>query len=394
MIQMYENNNMANIFFIIYFPSFLIYHILLAYDIITPFLGGYSVIITLVLFVPTLKLLINFDKKVVCLFSKKDIFFYSFLIYFLIILVFNFIKGTNETILLEHAIVIIEFLVVYLIFRTFNLTDRKVLIFSYLIFLIVPFFTLNVLDKFQGNVKSIATYQDIAFFYNIILIVLLVNTEKSYKRFFIYIFSFVFLYLLGSRSEFISLFLIFFLNEFYISKNRFLFLMVLFSIFMIVLLIVFINIDKIIEILPDSRVKYIISTGLSLDASNVERNQFLDAGLQIINSNVIFGAYASYKPGNYIHNIFSAWVDLGIIGFINIFVFIFYSLFYVNRFVIIKHIKNKYLHFLFLVTYLVIFMVFFLKNFIYLGIPIMWAIFASISQNKFQRSEVYVKTLK
>lgn len=381
---MYKNNKMANIFFIMYFPSFLIYHIFLAYDIITPFLGGYSIIITLILFVPTLKLLINFNKRVVCLFDKKDIFFYSFLIYFLIILVFNFIKGKNETILLEHGIMILEFLVVYLIFRTFNLTDKKVLIFSYLIFFIVPFFILNVLNKFQGNVKYIATYQDIAFFYSIILILLLVNTEKFYKRYFIYILSFVFLYLLGSRSEFVFLFLIFFLNEFYISKNRLLFFMVLFSVCMIGCMVLFFNFDKIIETLPDSRVKYIISTGLSLDGSNIERNQFFDAGLQVINNNVIFGAYASYKSGNYIHNIFSAWVDLGIIGFVVINIFIFYSFFYINKVVILKQQKDKYLHFLFLVTYLVVFMVFFFKNFIYLGIPIMWAVLVKISQNKFK----------
>jgi hypothetical protein len=37
---------------------------------------------------------------------------------------------------------------------------------------------------------------------------------------------------------------------------------------------------------------------------------------QTISASPIFGDYASYTPGHYAHNILSAWVDLGLFGFV------------------------------------------------------------------------------
>jgi hypothetical protein len=55
---------------------------------------------------------------------------------------------------------------------------------------------------------------------------------------------------------------------------------------------------------------------LAIDESSTIRKELsLDAWATII-KNPISGAFASYEPGHYAHNILSAWVDLGLIGFI------------------------------------------------------------------------------
>ena len=374
--MMLVNKNNFTIFFIMYFPSFLIYHFLLAYEIIEPFLGGYLVLTTLILFIPSILSLISFKRKTIVAFSLEDKLFYIFLIFFSLMLVINFIKGANEIIVLQHILVIIEFAVVYLIFRYINLIDKKIFFLSYLIVFSFPFLVLPVVDKFNGDIKFIATYQDIGFFYIIITMILLVNIKKSYTRFFIYICCLLYLYLLGARSEFAFMFIIFFLNELYLSKKKFLFLFIFLVILILILLFISVNFDKIIEVMPDSRIKYIFISGLELDQSQVERNQLLNEGLDTINNYWIFGNYASYNPGYYIHNILSVWVDLGIIGFSFILFLIITPFIYINKLVFIKKIVNEFVHFLFFLSFLVILMIFFLKSFTYLGLPIMWSIFA------------------
>jgi O-antigen ligase len=65
---------------------------------------------------------------------------------------------------------------------------------------------------------------------------------------------------------------------------------------------------------PESRVWELFDLSQSSSAS--ARHELTEHALRTIAENPVLGAYASYPPGGYSHNILSAWVDLGIFGFI------------------------------------------------------------------------------
>jgi hypothetical protein len=59
---------------------------------------------------------------------------------------------------------------------------------------------------------------------------------------------------------------------------------------------------------------------LSNSTSHLARELLFENGLDIISNNLIFGSYGAYTDidgiGSYPHNLTSAWVNLGILGFI------------------------------------------------------------------------------
>jgi hypothetical protein len=73
------------------------------------------------------------------------------------------------------------------------------------------------------------------------------------------------------------------------------------------------------NILPDSRILELFE--LSISASALDRAHLTDVALVTISQNPLLGSYGSYfvtesDVGSYAHNLLSAWVNLGFIGFI------------------------------------------------------------------------------
>ena len=69
---------------------------------------------------------------------------------------------------------------------------------------------------------------------------------------------------------------------------------------------------------PQSRFKQLF-VAIQEDASFIERSVFNRYGLSLIADNPLVGAYGMYVHlnggGSYPHNLLSAWVNLGILGF-------------------------------------------------------------------------------
>jgi O-antigen ligase len=83
----------------------------------------------------------------------------------------------------------------------------------------------------------------------------------------------------------------------------------------------YVALDVIIAALPDNRMVQLFD--LSENTSWESRNELLDQALSTIASNPLLGDYGSYAKvatftgaGDYAHNILSAWVDLGLPGFV------------------------------------------------------------------------------
>ena len=66
--------------------------------------------------------------------------------------------------------------------------------------------------------------------------------------------------------------------------------------------------------IPDSRVANLLD--LQHDSSSNERSRIASEGLNKIMESPILGSYGKYEKGEYIHNILSAWYDLGLFGFL------------------------------------------------------------------------------
>lgn len=65
--------------------------------------------------------------------------------------------------------------------------------------------------------------------------------------------------------------------------------------------------------MPDSRIWGLLN--ITTDESFIDRGQLMPATLNIIQKNFWTGSYGDYNPGYYAHNIISAWVDTGFLGF-------------------------------------------------------------------------------
>jgi O-antigen ligase len=66
------------------------------------------------------------------------------------------------------------------------------------------------------------------------------------------------------------------------------------------------------DLLPDNRVMDLIEN--RAEGSLSDRSEMLADAWKTLGEHPLLGHYASYKPGEYAHNILSAWIDLGIVG--------------------------------------------------------------------------------
>ena len=65
--------------------------------------------------------------------------------------------------------------------------------------------------------------------------------------------------------------------------------------------------------MPESRIWGLLN--ITTDESFIDRGDLMPATLDIIQKNFWSGSYGDYNPGYYAHNILSAWVDTGFLGF-------------------------------------------------------------------------------
>lgn len=126
--------------------------------------------------------------------------------------------------------------------------------------------------------------------------------------------SMIAIFLNGARSEFVAFTLaVFLVTLVYCLSSR-----LTAIIYIVVVALVVFFVYNILDYLPDSRMIELINLGDS--SSGIARSHFFEYGLKIIYDFPIMGWYGKYVNiggvGAFPHNIFSAWVNLGLIGFI------------------------------------------------------------------------------
>lgn len=305
--------------FFLLFPGFFFYQTLLGLGFISAFLGGYFAIISLTIILPLLFFYVTDIKNGENYFSTTDLHFFIFLTYFLLVTIVNFSSGANSLIVQKHILSIIYFINIFIIFKTISLNERdfKIISIAAMMAMSAIIFYYSNNGSFylatlgtSKNPESVATYQGFSRSYLLTFIVAIAFIKTAIARFIIYSIAASALFLNGARSEFVAMLLLVPAIEIYYSKYKISILIII----SLIAAIISLNIEYISSILPDNRILELAN--LSQSSSANLRHQLTIQAINTINENPILGDYASYKSGDYSHNILSAWVDIGLFGFI------------------------------------------------------------------------------
>ena len=308
-----------NLAFLLLFPGFFFYHTLLGTGNMGAFLGGYFSPVSL-LFVLPLCLLYGYQLKTDArCWSRVDLHFGIFLAYFTAVVAVNALAGANPAITANHVLSILFLVNIFIMFKTIDFAHaefRRPAMLSLLAMSAIVFaysvdgvFYLGALG-IAKDADSLATYQGFSRSYLVTFMAVIAYTRRLPLRMLLYGLATASLFLNTARSEFAALLFVIPIIEFYHSKQK------LFFILALVLIVSFIhmNLDDILSALPNNRILELLDLSQSTSAN--KRHHLSVYAMQTIAAYPLLGDYASYAPGYYSHNILSAWVDLGLFGFI------------------------------------------------------------------------------
>lgn len=321
--------NIPLVSFLLLFPAFFIYQQMLGQAQISAFLGGYFGIMSLILLFPLIFVFFYYLINQIKFFGFID-YFFIFLMFFIIIhALYHFslgqLAGNYE--MLEWSLQGVIFnLECYVLSKFSNFENplfKKIMLF---LFIYICLIFLSNLDQGlriivnTGN-ESLVSYQGFARSIVIHAALLLFFFQSNLLRFFIILFAFWILFILGSRSEtlifFLSLFSVFLINSLKSIKG----IMLAFILISASLVILFSNISTVMLFIEKTRFYEFITVGIFNSTSNQARALFLETAIGYIYETPIFGNYGVYlnhfgSIGAYPHNLISAWLNLGLFGFI------------------------------------------------------------------------------
>lgn len=169
-------------------------------------------------------------------------------------------------------------------------------------------FIVAVLDSPVGDRDTLATYQDFALLYLVVTLALLAGSRSMWTRWPLMLASAVVLFLTGARSEFLALLVGAAIIAWSLSRRR-LALVVLAAVLAAAAAA---SLETVVDLLPGNRVVDLIAN--RAEGSLSERGDMLRQAWLTIGDHPVGGRFGSYQPGEYAHNLLSAWVDFGIAG--------------------------------------------------------------------------------
>ena len=226
------------------------------------------------------------------------------------------------------------------------------------------------------DIDNELNYQGVALAYLLIAIFGITYVKQTTFRLFCWMISFCVLFLIDARSEFLAALIIFFGIEFIFARNKiknsFHSIILLFITGLLFLIVYAYGYD----FKSSGRMEGLLH--ISNDESMLARSYLLDMGFKTIQENFIFGDFASYPPGQYIHNILSAWVDLGLIGFLLLVV-----IFMIIVAVIINSKNKEKRSIVWMLCISCIVLMLFVKAYFYILLPIVIGMFLNVHWKKY-----------
>ncbi len=308
----------ARLAFLLLFPGFFFYQTLIGMGAVGAFLGGYFSVVSLALFPPLAYMYYLGLKASVYRVASTDLHYGFFLVYFFAIVATNAAFGADPMIVKTHLLSILYFINIYLIFKHSDFSERKTIAttLASLLLMSATIFYFSQGGTFQPgqfgdptNPDSVATYQELARSYVLTFVTVICFIRVLAVRLVLYAIAGAALFLNGARSELVAALFLFPMIELYRAKHWLPFL------YLVLLVAGLAGIDPtfLANHFPESRVWELFDLSRSTSAS--ARHELTEHALHTIAENPVLGAYASYPPGGYSHNILSAWVDLGVFGF-------------------------------------------------------------------------------
>jgi hypothetical protein len=315
--------------FFLLFPGFFFYQTLLGLGIIRAFLGGYFSVVSIVFLLPLLFFFLVDIKKGKGNFTQIDFYFFTLLIYCTLIIFLNFVSGANVDIVRTQLLSIIHLSNIFIMFRMteFTGTKFKAIAIACLVLMSAIIFYFSIDGSFylaelneSLNPESLSTYQGFARSYLLTFVIVISLLNSVTTRVLIYLIAVPSLFMNMARTEFIAILVLIPLIETYYSRHK---LKILAAI-LIAVIFAAANYEYFSKHFPDNRVLELAD--LSHAPSANMRHHLTDQALRTIHDHPILGDYASYASGEYAHNILSAWVDFGVLGFIYAIVLLIYPM--------------------------------------------------------------------
>lgn len=317
----------VNVFFLILFPFFFIYSVLLAHNLIVYIPGYFSLFSVFIIIFMMIKIFSLFTKKENNLHFIEIIFFVLLLYIFLISMVnyyFNNLGEYNLELLKQNLQGIIFNLVCYFLAKELyfeNSFFKKIFIISFFICALLVFFNINEFGIFYLKLNSVnsellSTYQSFARTLVVMSFISFTLTLRSNLNIVILIFAILSLFLNSARTEFVLFCLTILLYSFIFDFKRTVVKVLILLSF--ATLVIFYN-QELLNYIYDSRIWELIVNTDSSTSLNA-RMETIHVAIESIKSNFFLGDYGSYVSnlgiGMYAHNLLSAWVDLGFFGFL------------------------------------------------------------------------------
>lgn len=307
----------AAIAFVLIFPTYFYYQTLVNAEFLAPILGGYftagAAAATPLLIYGAMRHRLSIGAGTV-----SAAVFAFFLLLFGAAALAGIQRGADDEITSSHLAYLFKFCVLFLVAR---LVDAQAAGFRRLTaLLLIAIIGLVLITGQDGRFLQAAVlseltelpflldYQGLAYAFIVIALYCLPQLRRT-MRYLLYCASLASLFLIGARSEFAGFLVMAMVIEYCHARARAAFLSVVLLGMTALSTVYLLNQDAVAE----HRIFGLLK--LSSDQSAQERAEMHSAALRTIADNPFSGAYASYEPGHYAHNIFSAWVDIGLVGF-------------------------------------------------------------------------------
>lgn len=312
---------LLNACFFLLFPGFFYYHTLLGTGTTGAFLGGYFSPVAVAIMLPLVFAYYRRMRGDGRRLSAIDLHYGVFNAYFITIVVVNGVSGANPVIVTHHFQEILFMALTFILFSFIDFEHRQfrlmglaslaamsAIVYAYNI---NGVFYLGALGTAQdAAADSLATYQGFARSYLMTFMPVIAHTRSLPLRLVLYATGAATLFVNTARSEFAALLFAIPIIEFYFSRNKLIFV----GLATVAGALLYAHLDDIVATLPDSRILELMDLSQSTSAN--KRHHLTVYARHTIAAHPLMGDYASYAPGYYSHNVLSAWVDLGLFGFV------------------------------------------------------------------------------
>ncbi|MEM0333695.1 MAG: O-antigen ligase family protein [Candidatus Aenigmatarchaeota archaeon] len=316
---------------ILLFFGYAFYNILIFSGYISPFLGSYWVFLSLVSFLVLLP--IGLKEVIRTFVLPSDLLekvFYVYVLYNLSIY-FWYLVITKPQIFYIDIFVwsmsgLFNTILMYLIGYTLSIKRSYIIIYTCLFFILFSLLLISFISSdftyIAFNPKTIdenlSTYQGIARSILVISVILLAYyIENSFfLTYVIFLLTNLMLFIIGSRTDFV-VFIISYILTLILFRFGYFLKSIILSV--VILIISVTSFPSFYDLVYNSRIFTLFD--LSQNESYNLRRYYLASALEKIKESPIFGDYGFYVfldgIGSYPHNVFlSAWVNLGVVGFV------------------------------------------------------------------------------